>query len=349
MSEVHQEISAKELAQKLKSLIQYLLSKWIWICIAGIIGGTIGLIYAWNYKPKYTASLSFILSGNADASSGLLGLASQFGFNMGSSGNNTFSSDNIISLMTSRNIVQKALQKVVPEKNETLINLLCRDLKLDEGWNKSERTKGSFPFPSDSSKITDVQDSLMRNVYESVTKDFLEVSKPDKNESVFLVSTVSRDELFAHYLTKSLVNVTTKFYIDTKTKTAKDNLDMLQHEADSLRNLLSGSISSTAKIYDYTYNLNPAFQLQRAPAQEGQMNIQVVGTAYGEVLKNLELAKITLQQQTPLYQIIDEPHLPLVAEKPGRLLSLIIGGFLGGFLIICFFIGKRIFKYIWYL
>jgi LPS O-antigen subunit length determinant protein (WzzB/FepE family) len=346
--EAPHEISTKEVAQKIKGLINYLLTKWVWIVIFGIIGGVIGLIYAWNCKPKYTASLNFILSGGSDMSSGLMGLANQFGFTMGGVENNTFSSDNIISLMTSRNIVQQALERTIPEKRETLVNIFCKDLKLDEGWNKLERTKGAFPFPADTVKLTYVQDSLMRSVYENVINNFLEVSKPDKLQSIFSVTTVSKDELFSHYLTKSVVDVTAKFYIDTKTKTAKENLDMIQHEADSLKNLLSNSISTTAKIYDYTYNINPAFQAQRAPAQEGQMNVEVVGTAYGEVLKNLELAKINLQQQTPLYQIIDEPHLPLVAEKPGKLLSLLIGGFLGGLLTIGFLIGRRTFIRLWY-
>src|SRR5262245_26366857 len=107
----HQEITFKEFFQKLKEFIRYLFSKWIPIGIAGIIGGLIGLLYAWNSKPTYTASLSFILSSNTDASSGILGLASQFGFNINSGSNNTFSSDNIISLMTSTNIVEKTLQR----------------------------------------------------------------------------------------------------------------------------------------------------------------------------------------------------------------------------------------------
>src|SRR4051794_22255176 len=100
MSEVQNEISFKEFVEKIKRLVNYLFSKWLLILIAGAIGGVVGLIYAWNYKPKYTASLSFILSGNTDINSGLFGLASQFGFNMGNTGGNTFSSDNIISLMT---------------------------------------------------------------------------------------------------------------------------------------------------------------------------------------------------------------------------------------------------------
>ena len=36
------------------------MEKWIVLVLHGVTGAIIGLIYAWNYKPKYTASLSFI-------------------------------------------------------------------------------------------------------------------------------------------------------------------------------------------------------------------------------------------------------------------------------------------------
>jgi LPS O-antigen subunit length determinant protein (WzzB/FepE family) len=51
-----------------------------------------------------------------------------------------------------------------------------------------------------------------------------------------------------------------------------------------------------------------------------------------------------LQKETPLYQILDEPQLPLVMEKPGKLICLILGGFLGGFLTCTFLIVKQIFS-----
>ena len=57
MNEPQAEMSFKELIGKLRSLLNYLWSKWIWICIAGVTAAIIGLIYAWNYNPKYTASL----------------------------------------------------------------------------------------------------------------------------------------------------------------------------------------------------------------------------------------------------------------------------------------------------
>jgi uncharacterized protein involved in exopolysaccharide biosynthesis len=343
MTHREDEISLKEIIQKLKEWFRYLLSKWLWLCVAGIFCGALAVTYVWLSKPKYTAELSFILSNSDQDAGALYGIASQFGIDLGGGGSNdAFSGDNIIVLMNSRAMVQKALLKKPPGKNETLINILAEELKLDAGWNSKERTKGAFPFPDNPAKMTYVQDSLFRDVYGMIAKNLLDVSRPDKRQSVYVVTTTATNELFSLYLTKYLVDVTSKFYIDTKTSLARQNLEMLQREADSLRTLLASSISSTAEVYDKTFNLNPALQVQRAPAQEGQFRISALGTAYGEVVKNLELAKINLQKATPLYQVIDEPQFPLVAEKWGRLKALIVGGFIGGLLMALFLITRRI-------
>ena len=54
---------------------------------------------------------------------------------------------------------------------------------------------------------------------------------------------------------------------------------------------------------------------------------------YTEVMKQLAIAKVTLQKETPLIQVIDTPVLPLKKLNIGRLGCIIIGYFLG-FLII---------------
>lgn len=122
---------------------------------------------------------------------------------------------------------------------------------------------------------------------------------------------------------------TAKFYIETKTSLAKQNLLMIQQEADSLRQLLGMTIVSTAAETDRTFNLNPALQQQRSSVQKGQFRTTVLGTAYGEVIKNLEIAKITLQREKPLYQIIDMPNEPLKKNKLSKQKGLIYGGLIG--------------------
>jgi hypothetical protein len=58
----------------------------------------------------------------------------------------------------------------------------------------------------------------------------------------------------------------------------------------------------------------------------------------------LELAKITLRKETPLIQLIDRPILPLEKEKFGKLKSIILGGFLAGFLYILYLIFGRLYR-----
>jgi len=337
------EISFGEVVKQTEAYIRYLFSKWLIIVIVGIIGGISGLIYAFTANPTYTASLNFVLSSSSYSSNSLFGFANQFGVNLGGSDYDVFSGDNIITLMQSRRMVQQALFSTLPSSNKSLINMLVEDEKWNEGWAENTRLKNVYPFPSTADKMNLAQDSMFRKIYSSVQTNMLTVSKPDKDQNIYAVTTNAENPLFAYYLTRYLVNATSAFYIDTKTSSARQNLNMLQNEADSLRHVLGNAIISAGSQTDYTYNLNPAYQVQRSGAQQSQATAAALGQAYGQVLQSLELAKIALQKETPLYQIIDEPTLPLDQDKPGKLTSLIIGGFIGGFLIIGVLIFRKLY------
>jgi hypothetical protein len=336
------DISLKDMLRIIGEWYRYLLSRWVIIVVVGILGGILGIVYAYFSKPKYEASLSFILANSNDNSSGLLGLANQFGIDLGSGNNDVFTGNNIIALMQSRRMVQQALLKKPKGENISLLNIYCKEKKLDEAWKKDARMSKVYPFPDSASQMTPLQDSMFRDIYDNVQKSLLDVSMPDKDKSIYTVVTTSTNEIFSYYLTTYLVDVTSAFYISTKTSVAQQNLDMLQHEADSLHNLLGNTITAAAAQTDVTFNLNPAYQVQRSAAQQSQVSASALGQAYGQVLQNLELAKISLQKETPLYQIVDVPQLPLVMQKKSKLIYLIIGGILGGIVICGFLIVKRV-------
>jgi hypothetical protein len=238
-------------------------------------------------------------------------------------------------------MVQKALLIKPPGVHESLLNIFCVDNKLPNAWKKNPRLSKAYPFPDSLSQMSGTQDSLFREIYDLVQRNNLDVSIPDKDQSIYSVTTTSHNQIFSFYLTKYIVDATSAFYIETKTSVAKNNLNMLQHEADSLRNLLGITITTAAAQTDFIFNLNPAYQVQRSASQKSQVQATVLGTAYGEVVKNLELAKITLQKQTPLYQVIDEPSLPLKMETKSKLIFLLAGGFLAGIIICTILIIKK--------
>ena len=73
-----------------------------------------------------------------------------------------------------------------------------------------------------------------------------------------------------------------------------------------------------------------------------QVDVQASTAVYGEIVKNLEISKITLRQEKPLIQIIDSPVLPLIINKVSKVKGIIIGFILGGFLTILFLLSKRL-------
>jgi uncharacterized protein involved in exopolysaccharide biosynthesis len=60
-----------------------------------------------------------------------------------------------------------------------------------------------------------------------------------------------------------------------------------------------------------------------------QARLTALGAAYTEVMRQLEVAKINIQKETPLYQVIDEPVRPLFGEEPPILWETFKFGIIG--------------------
>ena len=137
---------------------------------------------------------------------------------------------------------------------------------------------------------------------------------------------------------------TSEFYIETKSKKSRLNTEILQRQTDSIRSELNSAITGVATASDNVYNLNPALNVKRTPSTRRQVDVQANTAILTQLVAQLELSKVTLRKETPLIQVIDRPILPLEKEKAGKLKSLIIGGFLAGFLTVFYLIFSNLYK-----
>lgn len=344
------EISLKDLILKMQAWWRYLLSKWVIILVAGIIGGAIGLTYAWFKKPIYKAELSFALQDEKSGGglSSAMGLASQFGIDLGGGGaGGEFSGDNLLGLMKSRSMVEKALLTpvVVKGKNETLAEFYIDFNKIREGWQgKPELENIHFLPNADRSKFTLKQDSILGVFHNTLIATNLTVDKLDKKLSIISLSVKSTNELFSKYFTEVLAKVVSDFYVQTKTEKSTKNVAILQRQTDSVRRALYGAISGVASSIDAAPNPNPSLQTLHVPSQRRQVDVQANTAILSELVRNLEVAKMSLLQETPLIQVIDKPILPLDKYKTGKLKGLVIGGLIGGLLSIILVVLNRIIK-----
>jgi uncharacterized protein involved in exopolysaccharide biosynthesis len=342
------EISLKELILKIKDWYRFLLSKWIVLVLAGIIGGAIGVGYAFMQKPTYTASLTFVVEDEKQGGGGLssaMGLASTLGIDLGSTAGGAFTGANLLELMKSRNILEKALMNpiTVNGKTQSFAQYYITINGLNKSWNeKADFRNMVFNVDDDRSKYTRQQDSILGKVYTDVLT-MLTVWQKDKKVSIITIDVKSTDEFFSKAFTENLAFEVSSYYIEIKSKKARQNMDILQRQTDSIRAVLNGSILSVATAVDNTFGLNPAMQVQKTTISKKQFDVQANTAILTQLVTNLEMAKVSLRKETPLIQVIDKPILPLKKEKVGKLKSLILGGFLAGFLTALILVFKKLF------
>ena len=343
------EISLKELIEKGKEWFNYLLSQWKIIVLAGIIGAALGLAYSFTKKPIYTATLSFALEDEKSGGGlgGALGLASSFGIDLGGGGGSIFTGSNLTELFKSRSMVEQTLLTPVLYNGKTisLAEMYIQENEWRENWEKKPQLKAIQFLPETKRKyFTRVHDSIMGVMYTNLSKTGLSVGQKDKKIAIITIDVNSTNELFAKYFTEALVKEVSDFYVTTKSKKARMNMDILERQTDSIRRELNGAITGVAVANDNTFMLNPALNVRRAPSARRQVDVQANTAILTELVKQSELAKVTLRKETPLIQVIDQPILPLKKEKFGKAKGIVLGGFLAGFLTVLVLIVRRLLK-----
>jgi uncharacterized protein involved in exopolysaccharide biosynthesis len=344
------EISLKELIQKIQEWIAYLKTQWKLIIGIAALGGIIGFAYASFQKPTYLATTTFVLEedkGGGGGLGGAMGLASSFGFDLGGGGGGLFTSSNIIELMKSRLVVEKTLLNPVQVagKEISLADYYIQINDLKEGWaNKPSLVNISFPVNADRTKFSLEQDSILQTISAGLTKNNLVIAQKDKKVSIISLTVKTESELFSKLFCEQLLKETSDFYIETKSKKSRLNVDILQHQADSIRAELNGAITGVAAASDNVYNLNPAYNVKKTPGTRRQVDVQANTAILTQLVAQLELSKVSLRKETPLVQLIDRPILPLEKEKLGRLKSLILGGILAGFLTVLYLVFGQLYK-----
>lgn len=336
------EILLVDMIGNVQIMLRYIFSKWLLIFMVSFCFGVLGILYAWLQKPTYIAEMSFTTeSENSSRLNAYAGLAAQFGFDLGGGSNNIFEGDNIAELLTSRNLVETTLLTPSGNGKELMIDDYISFNRLKEAWKKDDKLR-NIAFSQNRLLNTRLQDSILGEVSKDITMNQLKVFRKDKKLSIITAKMECGDEMFAKRFIELLASNVIQFYTDYKSRKALLNVMVLQHQTDSVRALLFGSISDVATMNDL--NINPLRQSLKIPSQHRQIDVQVNSALYTELLKNLELSKLALRKETPLIQVIDQPVFPLEKKKLGRLKTGILFAFAAGCISIGILLIRRYFQ-----
>jgi len=327
--------------------VKYLFSKWLQIGVGSLV--ILILILAVNYlKPKvYFSKISFVLETESSSSlGGISSLASVAGINLSSlaDGNTLFQIDNIQELYRSESMIEKTLLESYSfdSGNQQLVERFTEVQKLEKDLVKEQIDLSEFSAIRN--EFSRAQDSVLMEYTELIQEEFLHVAKPNRKTSILEVGFYSKDEELARAFNEIHVKNVNEFYLRTKSKKAALSVNMLSKQADSVKLELDKSLLLLAEIDERIPNPNPLYKTSQVPYQKAMIQMQANSAVYQEIVKQLEVAKITLRNNTPLIQVIDTPRYPLEHNRWSLFKTLVLGGIIGLALMLLYFTLKRMFS-----
>ncbi len=274
--------------------------------------------YFFYEKPKYEAISSFVLMESGGSKiGGLASLGSQFGIDLGSmsgSSNSIFSGDNIFDIFKTKTIVKNVLLTTYSNHSNKKRTLADQYVKMYPSVIKKSifGKKDTIDYNKYSIDQSNKQNnSILSKIQQKIIATNLTIERLNKKGSIIQVKVLSNDEDFSLIFNQRLIESVKSFYLNINNTNTKNTLIGLQNKADSLQKLLFQKSLQSAGLF----NANSGLKTYSANEEISQKDKTVAFALYAEVIKNIELTKITQSQQTPIFQIIDSPQLPLETKK----------------------------------
>ena len=328
------QISLSFLVNGLKNWVSFLFDKknFIVLVTSSILFFTISFNYL--LSPVHYARTTFVLDNDSTSSMGdLSSLASLAGINASSfiDASSLFQIDNIQELYKSNSMIKKTLMSIAYDGKKDFL-LIDRFIQVENIKNKWDKLGVDFNNLGSTKLTSRVKDSLVKDLIKNIKKENLVVVKPSRKTTILEIGFDHKDEILAKTFNENLVKIVNQFYNKTKTLKTGSNLKILQRQSDSVKIVLDTSIMLLAEIDQSIPNANPISKVNLVPYQKAMIDVQTNSAIYGELLKQLELAKVTHRNNVPLIQVIDKPSYPLENSR-WKLFETLVYGLISGFLL----------------
>lgn len=344
-------ISIADVIKLIQELFEFFKAKFKYIFLGAFLVGVLGILIAYFSKPTYKGYLSFILNENEGTSLNLSTLAGLAGLS-GGGGGGSLNEDKLIFLANSRFIIGNTLLCTIDAdgKKQKMINYLIDKYEMQNSF-KSDTLLKDFTYFTNSTleSLNTKENKVLDGVIKAFTEgQMLKIEGKKKSgivaqsAGIVTVNFNSKDEKLTKLFLDSLYEKINLYYVNKVTQRQVKNYNLIKHRADSIQAIL-GSKEITGAAY-MDENLNLSKMTARIKVERTRRDVEMLNLMFAEVLKNLEIAKFSLENQTPLLVLIDRPTYPVKMEKKSKILYGIGFGFLGGVLTFLGLYGKEYLK-----
>lgn len=338
---VQDEISLKDFFLTIGRYRREIMKRWLLVALGVLIAAGIAVLLHSMTPKTYPAKLTFMVEDDAGGAGGMLGgLLGSFGAGLNSAQANL---DRILSISKSSRIVNETMLKktTVNGKTDFIGNHILEIYKFASHWKKVNRPElVDYRFlHEDISKFNKEDHLVLKHLYKHVMeekglKEPLLTTGRDIDAGIlnFNGRTIS-PELTVGFI-DSLYQVVSYYHEGRNVENAKRTYDIIKTKVDSISKELASKQYSLANLQDRSTNL--ISNRDRVLAERLQVDIQMLGYAYAEGIKNREMAALELESQKSNLLILDRPVLPIGSDHGSWLIKAIKGGIIGGIISVLF-------------
>lgn len=333
-TEVH-EVGFREVILTVRDYLRVVLRYWYLPLLGGLLLGGYRYYAAAVQPVRYEASISFLVS--EEPGKGGVGLGSIFGqIGLGGSSGGGQNLERVLAFSTSMRLVNHVLLDSVEIDGvgDLMANHIIRQQGLEEEWEMAD-AYGMTRLEHDSvPRMEQPERSILKAVYSYI--NFSEVPIIDREvgetTGIIYLYVRTRNEELSYQLCNRLFERLSEFYTTESAGQSRASVVRLEQRADSLRGALNRAEYELASLYDTRLNTNS----RRAQLRQAQLSreVGILSLAHGQVIANLETAKFALGGQTPFFQVMDVPYLPLNRVRRPPWPQALLGFALGAALVV---------------
>lgn len=337
IEEQYDEIDIMELVKKL-------LAEWKLILKYCVIAGIVGIIVGFSIPKEYTVVTKLSPESRPQSGGGLSSLAAMAGINLGSmSSADAVSPDLYPDIVTSIPFIVDLFS--VPVEFEYKDEIIKTDMyeyikeyKKFPWWKHvmsapskglswfmglfREKTESVETYTTvNPSALTHEQSYIVGALRECITL------ATDKKTGIITVTVVMQNPKVALVLCNEVVDRLQKYITDYRTEKSRKDLAYYEELYAEAEADYFDAQQRYAKYQDSHQGILRESVRIEGQRLQNEMNLKY--NLYNSCAQQVQMAKAQVQQETPIYTVINPPTLPLRHTKPLKLKTLVVFVFLG--------------------
>lgn len=330
LSSSEQEIDLVELARKIWQQRKFIFQS---CCI----GAVVGVVVAFSLPKEYKTEVKLSPENSQTNKMGQLGgLAAMAGINLGGvvSGEDAISVELYPDIVQSTPFLLEFIRMPVETQNGKLQTTLYDYLTKHQrspwwtyvtgapfkalGWVRSlfkDKQPGGEDDKVDPFRLSPEQELFFNSLRQKITV------QTDKKTGAINAAAIMQDPLVSALVMDSVLTRLQQYIIDYRTQKSRHDLLFTEKLYSKAQAAYYEAQQAYARYMDSNRNVISARSMTEEERLKNEMELAY--NVYNQMAQQLEMNRVKVQEETPVYTVIEPAKVPLHADRPAKLLIII--------------------------